>query len=108
MGDTNYFSGIIKILEFPQQKLITNNILVTQIKGEITQFRNNEFVLVTFWGNFGDKFKSCYRVNDYIIIEGYLSVQKIPNNKLTLKNQQKILITCLKAYPFLLKSKNLI
>ena len=108
MADTNYFSGIIKILEFPQQKFITNNILVTQIRGEIAQFRSNQFVLITFWGNFGNEFKNYYRVNDYIIIEGYLSIQKKSNNKLALKNRQKILITCLKAYPFLLKSKNLI
>ena len=50
MNDTNYVTGIIKILEIPKQKILKNNILVTQFRAQIPQRRNSEMVNVTFWG----------------------------------------------------------
>lgn len=96
MGDTNYFSGTVKILANPVQKLIKKKFLMTQIWVEIPQLRQNKLVLVIFWGNLGDEVKHIYQINDYLLLEGYTSVKK------TGLNLDKIMITCLKVYPLFL------
>lgn len=93
MGDTNYFSGTVKLLDNPIQKLIKPKILRTRVWVELTQFRQNRLILVTFWGNLGDEVKRFYQINDYIFIEGYTSIKKT-NLKLN-----KIVLTGLRVYP---------
>jgi len=98
MGDTNYIGGIVKILEPPKQKILKNKILVTKFRAQIPQIRNSRIVTLSFWGNLARDVTTYYKVNDYLIIEGYLSIR----NKKNLKSK-KIEITVLKVYPFLLK-----
>ena len=93
MGDTNYFSGTVKLLDNPSQKLIKQKTLMTQIWVELPQFRQNKRILLICWGKLGDEVKNFYHINDYIFIEGYVSIKKT-NLKLN-----KIIITALKAYP---------
>lgn len=102
MGDTNYFSGMVKILENPVQSFINDKTLTTTFRVEIPQIRKNRIVSLIFWGNLANDVKNYYQVNDYILIEGYLSIEKKPSNLLN-KTPKKIIITVLKVYPFLLK-----
>ena len=96
MGDTNYFSGTVKILDNPIQKLVKKKILMTRVWVEIAQLHQNKLVLVVFWGNLGDEVKHIYKINDYLLVEGYTSIKKT-NSKLN-----KIVITGLKVYPLFL------
>jgi primosomal replication protein N len=96
MGDTNYFSGTVKILNNPTQKLVQKKTLMTKVWVEIAQLRQNKLILVVFWGNLGDEVKHIYQINDYLLIEGYTSIKKT-NSKLN-----KIVITGLKVYPLFL------
>jgi len=98
MGDTNYFSGTVKILETPIQKLVKKKTVITIVKGQIFQRRQKKNISLIFWGKLGRKIKASYKKNDYILIEGYLSIKKT-NLKLN-----KIVITGLKAYPLFLRS----
>ena len=100
MGDTNYFSGTVKLLGNPIQKVIKQKILTTKIWVELPQYRQNRRVLLVFWGNLGDEVKNFYQINDYIFIEGYTSIKKT-NLKLN-----KIVITGLKVYPILFGLKS--
>jgi len=102
MGDTNYFSGMVKILENPVQSFINDKTLTTTFRVEIPQIRKNRIVSLVFWGNLANDVKNYYQVNDYILIEGYLSIEKKQSNLLN-KTPKKIIITVLKVYPFLLK-----
>ena len=101
MADTNYFSGIVKILENPVQKLVKEKTLLTIIRVEIPQIRQARSILLVFWGNLGNEIKNSYQTNDYILIEGYSSIKKT-NLKL-----YKIIITGLKIYPLLLTSSSI-
>ena len=98
MGDTNYFSGTVKILETPIQRVFKQKTLVTIIRVEIPQVRQNRIVSLIFWGKLASKVKKSYRANDYLLIEGYSSIKKT-NSKLN-----KIMITVLKVYPLFLTS----
>lgn len=107
MSDTNYIAGIVKILESPnsRKKLnFSNNISKTQFRAQFPQFRNTRLVNLVFWGNLANDVGNYYKVNDYIIVEGYLSLRD--KKKQTLSNQslKRIEITVLKVYPFLLNS----
>ena len=98
MGDTNYISSIVKILENPIQTVFNKNIPITQFRVQLPQVRNNIIINLVFWGKLSQDIANYYEINDYIIVEGYLSVR----DKKMLKNSKKVEITVLKVYPFLL------
>lgn len=103
MGDTNYFSGIVKILETPSQTFIYNKAFATKFRVEIPQTRKSKMMTLIFWGNLADEVKNYYQTNDYILIEGYISISK--KNLLKVDEKLKtITVTVLKVYPFLLNS----
>ena len=100
MVDTNYISGIVKILENPVETVFDNDIAITKFRVQFPQVRKNIIVNLVFWGNLGRDVVNYYQINDYILIEGYLSLR---NNQIPrIKNSKKFEITVLKVYPFLL------
>jgi single-stranded DNA-binding protein len=107
MSDTNYIGTIVKILEIPNNKTIKNNISVTKFRAQLPQIRKTRVVDIVVWGNLANDVAKYYGINDYILVEGYLSLQKTS----TLKSDRKILkrakITVLRAYPFLLSTNRL-
>jgi len=102
MVNTNYVASIVKILENPNQFLLKNNIQVTKFRVQLPQLRNTRIVNLIVWGNLTDNRVKYYRINDYILIEGYLSLNK--NHRLSKfdKDSKKVEITVLKIYPFLM------
>jgi hypothetical protein len=99
MSDTNYIGGIVKILEVPKQKFL-NNTAVTEFRVQLP-VRNTTIVHLIFWGNLADV-ATYYKINDYILIEGYLSLRDKRGSNLIAQPSKQIEITVLKLYPFLL------
>ena len=107
MVDTNYISGVVKVLETPIQGVTKNNIPVVKFRVQFPQFRNNALVHLTFWGNLGKGIVDYYNINDYILIEGYVSLrEKKPVNEISVKSK-RVEITVLRAYPFLLNERTM-
>jgi single-stranded DNA-binding protein len=102
MSDTNFVGGVVKILETPKQNIINNNILVTSFRVQFPQVRKNCIVHLKFWGNLARDVETYYKINDYILIEGYLSLSEKQTSNLNGQTPKKIEITVLKIYPFLL------
>ena len=102
MNDTNYIGGVVKILETPKQKMLKNNILLTKFRAQIPQLRSTRLVTLAFWGNLARDVTTYYNMNDYLIIEGYLSLRNKKSSNLMTQKSKKIEITVLKVYPFLL------
>ena len=98
MSDTNWIGGLVKILETPKQEIINNNVFVTRLRVQFPQVRKNSIVSLTVWGNLARDVATYYKINDYILIEGYLSL----SSKQSSQKPKKIEITVLKIYPFLL------
>ena len=105
MSDTNYFSGIVKILETPIKNFINKKTIKLTIRVEIPQIRKNKIVYLRFWGNLAQEVKNYYQINDYVLIEGYISIEK-KTPKLFNNNKKKIIIKFLKIYPFFFKSNH--
>lgn len=104
MVDTNYISSIVKILESPNSILFNNTILVTKFRVQFPQIRNSRIVNLIFWGNLAHDVTNFYRTNDYILIEGYLSLSTKHFLNRVKQNSKKFEITVLKIYPFFLSS----
>ena len=106
MGSTNYFSTIVKILENPKNITSKKNIPVSRFRAELAQIQKNKIIHLVFWGNLANHVSTYYETNDYLIIEGYLSIRHNNNKDLLKKNFQKIEIAVLKIYPFFFESKS--
>lgn len=102
MGDTNLVGGVVKILENPKQKIFNTNIPVTRFRVQFPQVRNTSIVHLTFWGNLAKDVVSYYKINDYILIEGYISLRDKKDSAKIISKSKKVEITVLKVYPFVL------
>jgi single-stranded DNA-binding protein len=98
MGDGNYLASIVKILEKPIQIVNDDKVLTTEFRAQLIQVRNSQIVNLVFWGNLATDVVNYYQVNDYIMIEGYLSLENKTNNELVKQNLKKVQITVLKIY----------
>ena len=108
MTNTNYFSGIVKILETPQEYFVNQQIQVTKFRVEISQRRKNTIIYLLFWGNLGHEVKKFYKINDYILIEGYSSIRDKQIFESNFKYSQTVFVTVVKVYPILLDSNRTI
>ena len=102
MGNTNYFCSIVKILENPVQVKINDKISITTFRTELFQIRSNcinQIIFLVFLGKKSDKIKKYCRVNNYILVEGYLSIKEKKSNTLSSKTVKQIIVTVLKVYP---------
>ena len=100
MIDTNYLGSVDKILEKPVQTIFTDKIFKTECRAQLAQVRNTKVVNLVFWGNSAQNAVNSYHVNDYILIEGYVSFTDKTSNKSVKRNLKKIEIAVLKSFPF--------
>jgi len=102
MVNTNYFSGIVKILEAPKEFSLNSKIQGTYFRVEVPQRRKNTIILVLIWGNLGREVQKFYKQKDYILIEGYTSFQRNRFSQLVTKTSKQVHLTVIKIYPILL------
>ena len=107
MGDTNYVGAIVKILESPKHKTIKNKISVTRFRAQFPQIRETRVIDIVIWGNLANDVAKYYSVNDYLLVEGYLSLSKSVHYKSNRKILERARFTILKAYPFFMSSHHL-
>ena len=98
MGDTNYIGSVVKILEKPIQTAINDKIVRTQFRVQLVQVRNIQIADLVFWGNLARDLVNTYQVNDYIMVEGYLSLPNKTNDKSVKRPLKKVQITVLKVF----------
>ena len=98
MGDTNYIGSVVKILEKPIQKVINDKIIQTQFRVQLVQVRNLQIANLVFWGELGDDIINTYQINDYIMVEGYLSLPTKTDDNLLKRPLKKVEITVLKVF----------
>ena len=98
----NYIGAIVKILETPKPKFVNSTKLFITFRVQVSQVRQNRTVTLVMWDNLARSVLNYYKINDYILIEGYVSLKPIFPSDGTKKSFQKVQITALKVYPFLL------
>lgn len=98
MADTNYLGSVVKILEKPIQTIVQDKVLKTECRAQLAQVRNTRIVNLVFWGNLARDTVNSYQVNDYIMIEGYVSLCDMKSKKLVKRNLKKVEIVILKSF----------
>jgi len=80
----NYCNLIVKIIKPPVERYFENNIPVVEILVKFSPVKKDKGVDVLnlrVWGNLGHDVMKYYKINDYVIIEGFLSPKKNPSDK---------------------------
>jgi len=101
----NYSSFIVKIIKHPVQEVFSETNSVTKLIVQIPQKTKKSnspiprIIHLFIWGRLGTDFLEYYKLNDYIIVEGYLSLSPTRNPKI-------VKLSVYKIYPFLLSTKN--
>lgn len=103
----NYTSLIVKIINKPNCTLSEQKILYTEVLGKFYQFRPNSQTLckLSVWGKSAYEILKYSKTNDYLIVEGYLSLSKSTFKKLDITTN--IEISTFKVYPFSLNIKDI-
>lgn len=107
MADLNLFGGVVKILQIPKQKIFKKKYTLVQCRVQLPQVRKNRVVKLKVWGKLAKDVLTHYKINDYILVEGYISIRssiKKDSTKSLKKIPQKLEISALKIYPFILSS----
>jgi len=100
----NYSTFIVKIIKKPVQSFFKNNISLTELVVQFPQVRNKNYVDIcrlNVWGNLSHDIMKYYKVNDYIVVEGYISFR----NSNPEKKIRQIEISAFKVYPLLKKAE---
>ena len=103
----NYTSFIIKVLNKPQYTLCDQKIPLTEALGKFYQFRNNSHTIckLSFWGRPAYEILKYSKKNDYLLVEGYLSLRQSTFEKVNIHTD--IEISIFKVYPFPLKTQQI-
>lgn len=105
----NYASFIVKIVEKPKQRFSNNQISVTEVLIKFSQIKNQANSLgsvfyISIWDNLTYDFVRYYEINDYILIEGYISIRENLFNDLIYRSNKHVEISVFRIHPFILKS----
>ena len=105
----NYTSFIGKILKKPEQSFFDNNTSVTEIMVKFPQLRagdSGNILHLSIWGNLASDYIEYYEINDYIVVEGYISLRESLSNSLNSTKDKQVEVSVFKIYPFILNSKD--
>jgi single-stranded DNA-binding protein len=102
----NYATFIVQIIEQPEQSFFKENISVAEVFvkfAPIQPKKSVEIFKISVWGNLADDLMKYYQVNDYVIIEGYISLRdNIHNDSFNLIKDKEVEISIFKIYPLIL------
>lgn len=104
MQSPTYFSGLVKIIENPKSKFYNQTILKTTTRGllpQVNKTKPSKIVNLTYFTQFRGQIQNLTQINQYILIEGYISINQKKNVKLRKLTDNKLTITVLKVYPFI-------
>ncbi len=106
MANMNYSVFVVKIIKNPEQSFFKDGTSVTEFPVQLSQIRKNniEIILqVSAWGKLGYDIMDYYKINDYIIIEGYISLRTNNYDDFSSLLNKQVEISVSKIYPLFLK-----
>ena len=101
----NYTSFMIKIVGKPEKSFFEYDISITEIVAKFYQQQVNSYNIckLSIWGRLSHDVMQYYQLNDYLIVEGYISQRK--SNFENEKVEADIEICVFKMYPFALNTE---
>jgi single-stranded DNA-binding protein len=103
----NYVIFAVKVIKNSGQSFFADGTALTELIVQLPQVRKNNIkiiIKVSIWGKLSYDVAKYYQPDDYIIIEGYISIRNINTNRAINSLNKQIEISVFKLYPLLLKS----
>jgi single-stranded DNA-binding protein len=103
----NYVIFAVKVIKNSGQSFFADGTSLTELIVQLPQVRNNNtkvILQVSIWGKLSYDVAKYYQPEDYIIIEGYISLKNINTDNLFNLLDKQVEISVFKLYPLLLKS----
>ena len=88
----NYSVFIVKIIQPPEQSFFEDDTTVTEIFVKFPQFLNKNYsdiFQLSIWGNLANDVIEYYSVDDYLIVEGYISLRDNHLDNFSIKKNRK-------------------
>ena len=89
-------------METPKQKILKSNYISVSFRAQLPQIRKNRIITVLVWGKLAKDVVNYYKKNDYILIEGYISLKPKSNTISNRIASKKVEVSAFKIYPFIL------
>ncbi len=102
----NYTSFIVKIVGKPEQSFFHDDTSVTEMLVKFSSVRNiktTDIFQIAIWGTLAHDVIKYYKINDYIIIEGYISLRTNNYDDFSSLLNKQVEISVSKIYPLFLK-----
>lgn len=101
----NYIQSVVKILESPKYKKINKDNHIIEFRAQLPTIKGgSQIIKLVFKNKLAYDVINYYEKNDYIMVEGYLSIRIKTLLNSSKQNLKKAEIIVLKVYPFLLTS----
>ena len=103
----NYVIFTVKVIKNSGQSFFSDGTSLTELTVQLPQVRknNNKVILqLSSWGKLSYDVAKYYQPDDYIIIEGYISLKNINTDRAVNLLDKQVEISVFKLYPLLLKS----
>jgi len=103
----NYGIFAVKVIKNSGQSFFSDGTSLTELTVQLPQVRKNNIKVilqVSIWGKLSYDVAKYYQPEDYIIIEGYISLKNINTDRVINLSDKQIEISVFKLYPLLLKS----
>ena len=103
----NYVIFTVKVIKNSGQSFFSDGTSLTELTVQLPQVRknNNKVILqLSIWGKLSYDVAKYYQPDDYIIIEGYISLKNINTDRAVNLLDKQVEISVFKLYPLLLKS----
>ena len=103
----NYVILAVKVIKNSGQSFFADGTSLTELTVQLPQVRKNNLKVilqVSIWGKLSYDVAKYYQSEDYIVIEGYISIRNINTDRITNLLDKQVEISVFKLYPLLLKS----
>ena len=103
----NYAIFAVKVIQNSGQSFFADGTSLTELTVQLPQVRKNNVKIilkVSIWGKLSYDVAKYYQPDDYIIIEGYISIRNINTDRILNLLDKQVEISVFKLYPLLLKS----
>ena len=103
----NYVTFTVKVIKNSGQSFFSDGTSLTELTVQLPQVRknNNKIILqLSIWGKLSYDVVKYYQPDDYIIIEGYISIRNTNSDRIVNSLNKQVEISIFKLYPLFLKS----
>ena len=103
----NYVILTVKIIKNSGQSFFADGTPLTELIVQLPQIqKNNKKIIVqlSIWGKLSYDIAKYYKSDDYLIIEGYISLKNINFTNNLNSTDKQVEVSVFKVYPLLLKS----